>query len=222
LIDLEPLALSFTVAFTATVLASACGVSVGGLLALRRFRGRELLDALATAPMVLPPTVLGYYLLVLLGRQSMLGHAFERAFGSPIVFTRGGAVLAAAIGAFPLITKSARGALESVDFRLVGAARSLGAGPLRAFLTVSLPLARRGILAGVMLGFARALGDFGVTLMVAGNIPGYTRTASLAIYDAVLAGRDADACWLSLTLVLFAVIVLAVAGALTVREHDER
>jgi len=222
LIDLEPLGLSVAVASAATALAGSCGIGLGGLLALKRFRGRELLDALVTAPMVLPPTVLGYYLLVLLGRKSALGHAFEYAFGSPIVFTRAGAVIAAALGAFPLITKSARSALESVDFRLIGAARSLGASRLRAFATVSLPLARRGILAGVMLGFARALGDFGVTLMVAGNIPGYTRTASLAIYDAVLAGRNEDAMWLSFIMVLFAVSVLAAAGALTARDEDDR
>ena len=222
MIDLEPLALSFEVALAATASATVIGVSCAGVLTVKRFRGRELLDAAITAPMVLPPTVLGYYLLVLLGRASALGHAFERLFGSTIVFTRGGAVLAATIGALPLITKSARAALENVDFRLIGAARSLGASPLRAFTTVSLPLARRGIAAGVMLGFARALGDFGVTLMVAGNIPGYTRTASLAIYDAVLAGRDEDALWLSAILTLLAIAILVFAGYWTQGARDER
>ncbi len=170
--------------------------------------------------MVLPPTVLGYYLLVLLGRQSVLGHAFEALTGSSIVFTRSGVVLAATIGALPLISKAARAALESVDARLVGAARTLGAGRLRAFFSVSLPLARRGITAGVLLGFARALGDFGVTLMVAGNIPGQTRTASLAIYDAVLAGRDGDATRLSLIMTVLAVAVLIVASTLTRQRRD--
>lgn len=220
MIDFEPLLLSFEVALIATCLASLFGVAVAALLSLPRVFGRELLDAAITAPMVLPPTVLGYYLLVLLGRESVLGHAFEAITGTPIVFTRGGAVLAATIGAFPLVTNAARAALESVDVRLVGAARTLGASSLRAFLTVRLPLARRGIVAGMMLGFARALGDFGVTLMVAGNIPGQTRTASLAIYDAVLSGQDADATLLSVLMTVFAMSVLVGVGYLTKQRPD--
>jgi len=220
LIDLGPLLLSFQVASLATVFASVFGVAIAGLLSTPRLWGRELIDAAITAPMVLPPTVLGYYLLVLLGRESSLGHAFEALTGSPIVFTRGGAVVAATIGALPLVSKAARAALESVDARLVGAARTLGASRLRAFFTISLPLARRGILAGIMLGFARALGDFGVTLMVAGNIPGHTRTASLAIYDAVLSGRDADAIRLSLIMTALAMAVLIAASYLTKQRRD--
>jgi molybdate transport system permease protein len=218
--DLEPLLLSFEVAALATCFASALGVALAGVLAMPRLWGRELIDAAITAPMVLPPTVLGYYLLVLLGRDSGIGHAFEALTGSSIVFTRGGAVVAATIGALPLVTKAARAALESVDVRLVGAARTLGASAWRAFFSVSVPLARRGILAGIMLGFARALGDFGVTLMVAGNIPGQTRTASLAIFDAVLSGRDADATRLSLIMTAVAVAVLVVASTLTRQRRD--
>lgn len=218
--DLEPLLLSFEVATLATCLASVLGVGLAALLAMPRVWGRELLDAAITAPMVMPPTVLGYYMLVLLGRESALGHAFEALTGTPIVFTRGGAVIAATVGALPLVCKAARAALESVDTRLVGAARTLGASPLRAFFTVSLPLCRRGILAGMMLGFARALGDFGVTLMVAGNIPGQTRTGSLAIYDAVLSGRDADATRLSLLMTALAMGVLIVVGHLTKQRRD--
>ncbi|HWZ88396.1 MAG TPA: molybdate ABC transporter permease subunit [Polyangiaceae bacterium] len=220
MIDLEPLLLSFEVAAIATCLATALGVAIAGIISQPRIWGRELVDAAITAPMVLPPTVLGYYLLVLLGRESALGRGFEALFGSPIVFSRGGAVIAAAIGALPLITKASRAALEGVDTRLVGAARTLGASPWRAFFSVSLPLARRGVFAGVMLGFARALGDFGVTLMVAGNIPGRTRTASLAIYDAVLSGRDADATRLSLIITGLAMVVLISAGYLTRHGHD--
>ena len=220
MIDLEPLLLSFEVAALATLMASVIGVACAGHLTKSRVWGREVIDAAITAPMVLPPTVLGYYLLVLLGRESTLGHAFEALTGSPIVFTRGGAVIAATIGALPLITKAARAALESVDVRLVGAARTLGASELRAFFSVSVPLARRGILAGVMLGFARALGDFGVTLMVAGNIPGQTRTASLAIFDAVLSGRDADATQLSLLMTGLAMAVLIGASYLTRQRRD--
>ena len=220
MIELEPLLLSFEVASIATCLAGVLGIAIAGVLALPRVWGRELIDAAITAPMVLPPTVLGYYLLVLLGRESVLGGAFERLFGSPIVFSRGGAVVAALIGALPLVTKASRAALEGVDPRLVGVARTLGASPWRAFFSVSLPLARRGILAGVMLGFARALGDFGVTLMVAGNIPGRTRTASLAIYDAVLSGHDADATRLALIMTGLAMAVLIAAGYLTRRPQD--
>lgn len=219
MIDLEPLALSFEVAAIATCLATVLGLALAGLLTLPRIWGRELIDAAITAPMVLPPTVLGYYLLVLLGRESAIGRTFEAVFGSPIVFSRGGAVLAAAIGALPLITRASRAALEGVDARFVAAARTLGAGSLRAFLSVSLPLARRGIAAGVLLGFARALGDFGVTLMVAGNIPGQTRTASLAIYDAVLSGRDADATHLALIMTALAMTVLIGAGYLMQRRQ---
>jgi molybdate transport system permease protein len=220
LIDLEPLFLSFEVASLATCLATLLGVGLAGVLAMPRVWGRELIDAAVTAPMVLPPTVLGYYLLVLLGRESALGRAFEALTGATIVFSRGGAVVAATVGALPLVCKAARAALESVDVRLVGAARTLGASALQAFFSVSLPLARRGILAGVMLGFARALGDFGVTLMVAGNIPGQTRTASLAIYDAVLSGRDADATELSLIMTALAMVVLIGASVLTRQRRD--
>jgi molybdate transport system permease protein len=220
LIDLEPLLLSFEVATLATCLATVLGVAIAGALAEPQVWGRELIDASITAPMVLPPTVLGYYLLVLLGRESALGHGFEALFGTPIVFSRGGAVLAATIGALPLITKAARAALEAVDMRLVGAARTLGASRLRAFFSVSLPLSRRGIIAGIMLGFARALGDFGVTLMVAGNIPGQTRTASLAIFDAVLSGQDADATRLSLIMTALAMAVLISASYLTRQRRD--
>jgi molybdate transport system permease protein len=208
MIDWTPLLLSFRVAAAATLLALLAGVSIAALLAVVRPPGRELIDALVTAPLVLPPTVLGYYVLVALGRTSTLGRAFERVTGEPIVFTATGAVVAAAIGALPLITKAARAAMEEVDPRLVGAARSLGAGPLRAFLTITLPLSRSGVGAGVALGFARALGDFGVTLMVAGNIPGVTRTAALAIYDLVQANRDQEALGMALVMTSLAVGVL--------------
>lgn len=218
---LEPLLLSFEVATLATLLATVIGVALGGVLAMPRLRGREVIDAAITAPMVLPPTVLGYYLLVLLGRRSAIGHAFEALTGSTIVFTRGGAVVAATLGALPLISKAARAALEGVDARLVGAARTLGASRWRAFSSVSLPLARRGIVSGVLLGYARALGDFGVTLMVAGNIPGETRTASLAIFDAVLAGRDDDATRLALIMTGLAMAVLIGASHLARQRRDD-
>ena len=204
------------------MVADATAGAVGGgrgLLLSRPFRGRDWLVVLITAPMVLPPTVLGYYVLVALGRSSAIGIAFESLTGSPIVFTRTGAVIAATIGALPLTTKSARAALEGVDRRLVLAARTLGAGPLRAFVTVHLPLASRGIVAGTMLGFARSLGDFGVTLMVAGDIPGETQTAALAIYDAIQAQREGDARFMVVFLTLLAAVMLYVVAKLTGRAH---
>jgi molybdate transport system permease protein len=211
-----PLLLSFQVAIVATIVAATLGVALGLLLS-RPFPGRDVIDVMVTAPIVLPPTVLGYYVLVTLGRRSAIGQAFEALTGSPIVFTSKGAIVAAVIGALPLTTKSARAALEGVDPRLVLAARTLGAGPLRAFLTVHLPLASRGILAGTMLGFARSLGDFGVTLMVAGDIPGETQTAALAIYDAIQAGRDEEAAFLAGILTALAGVLLYVITKLTGR-----
>jgi molybdate transport system permease protein len=211
----SPLFLSFEVATIATVLAVVLGVALAALLASRRFFGRDLLDVLVTAPMVLPPTVLGYYVLVAVGRRGVLGKSFEALFGSSIVFTRTGVVLAATLGALPIVVKAARAAIESVDPTFVGAARTLGATPLRALFTVTLPLAGRGIVAGAMLGFARALGDFGVTLMVAGNLPGETQTASLAIYDAIQGSRDGDAAGMIAVLTAFAIAVLYLVNKLS-------
>jgi molybdate transport system permease protein len=206
--DWASLALSFEIAVIASAGALVLGVALAAAAARARSRLGDLLDSLVTAPMVLPPTVLGYYLLVFLGRRSPLGRAYEAVTGSSIVFTKTGAVLAALLGALPLVTKAARAAMEEVDPELVAAARSLGATPWRAFWSVTLPLSRAGIAAGVSLGFARALGDFGVTLMVAGNIPGLTRTASLAIYDAVQADREGDALGMVLCLSALALWVL--------------
>jgi molybdate transport system permease protein len=214
-VNLAPLLLSFEVAFAAILFAGVGGVALASVLAGRRIPGADFLDGVVTAPMVLPPTVLGYYVLVLCGRQSSVGRAFEAVTGSSIVFTKTGAVLAATIGALPLVVMASRGALESVDRTLVSAARTLGATPLRAFFTVEIPLASPGIIAGLMLGFARALGDFGVTLMVAGDIPGETQTASLAIYDAIQGNREGDALFMIVVLTVAAIAVLYVAGKLT-------
>ena len=189
----DPLLLSLRVACVATVASLTIGVALGALLAWRRFPGRDLLDALLSTPLVLPPTVLGYYALVAFGRNSAFGRTWEDIFGSPIVFTVTGCIFAATIGSLPLVIKAARTALEGVDPTLRAAARTLGAGPVRVFFTVTLPLAAPGVIAGGMLGFARALGDFGVTLMVAGDIPGETQTASLYIYDEIQAGREQSA-----------------------------
>ena len=184
------LALSLKVALWATAIALVVGVAVGFALARVRFPGRELVDSVLLLPMVLPPTVLGYYLLVLVGRRGWLGAWLESSLGIRLVFTWQGAVIAAAIVAFPFVCKSARAAFESVDAQLEEAATVLGLAPAAVFFRVTLPLAARGILAGVLLAFARALGEFGATLMVAGSIPGQTQTLSIAVYEAVQAGQD--------------------------------
>jgi molybdate transport system permease protein len=220
--DLGPLALSLEIATIATVLAAVVGLSVAALLANARFPGRDVVDVLFTAPLVLPPTVLGYFLLVALGRRSMVGELFERVTGHAIVFTRTGAVLAAAVGALPFIVRFGRAALEDVDVVYMHAARTLGASQLRALFTVQVPLARRGLVAALMLGFARSLGDFGVTLMVAGDIPGETQTAALAIYDAIQAQREGDAYAMVLVLTLAALTALYAVGKLTRKERAVR
>jgi molybdate transport system permease protein len=199
----------------ATVLAGVLGIGIATLLANTRFPGRDLVDVVVTAPIVLPPTVLGYYVLVAIGRRSGIGHAIEAVFGAPIVFTRAGAVVAATVGALPLVAKSGRAALEAVDPTFARAARSLGAGPARAFFTVQLPLASRGVIAAVMLAFARSLGDFGITLMVAGDIPGETQTASLALYDAIQGHRDSAALGLALSLTAIGLAVLYAVNKLS-------
>jgi molybdate transport system permease protein len=188
-IDWFPLWLSLRVAGLATLFSVVLGLWLAYLLANRDFRGKELVDALATLPLVLPPTVLGYYLLVALGRVSPLGRLYESIFGQPLVFTWQAAVVASTVHAFPLLVKTARAALESVDRSYEKAARNLGASEWRVFWRVTLPLARRSIFAAGVLAFARSLGDFGATLMVAGNIPGKTQTAAVAIYDAVESGN---------------------------------
>jgi molybdate transport system permease protein len=220
LADWQPLGLSFEVAFIATILATTIGVALGLLLTQRRFLGRDLLDAVTSAPMVMPPTVLGYYVLVALGRNSAVGRAWEAVTGSSIVFTRTGAVIAATLGSLPLVVKSARAALEAVDPTLLQAARTLGAGAARAFFTVHLPLAMRGLVAGVMLAFARSLGDFGVTLMVAGDIPGETQTAALAIYDMIQAHQERAAAGMVAVLTGITIGALYLVNKLTAVRRD--
>ena len=211
---LIPLLLTLKVALLATLLALVMGVAIGYLLARHAFPGRDVLDAICTLPMVMPPTVLGYYLIVLVGRRGWLGSWLWDTFGITLMFTWQGAALAAAVVAFPLVFKSARAAFEGVEGQLEKAARTLGASELRVFFRVTLPLAWRGILAGTMLAFARALGEFGATLMVAGNIPGRTQTLSLAVYDAVQAGQDDLANFLVLVTSIVCVLILVASGKL--------
>ena len=191
--DLAPLLLSLRVAALATLLVVALGLPLAYLLARGRFPGKGLLAGVLVLPLVLPPTVLGYALLLILGRGAWLGRWLEATLGVVLVFHWSGAVLASAVAAFPLFLLPARGAIEGVDPRLEDVARLLGRREASVFLAVTLPLAWRGLAAGAVLAFARALGDFGATLMVAGNIPGRTQTTALAIYAAVEAGDLARA-----------------------------
>jgi molybdate transport system permease protein len=208
------LSLSLKVAGWATALNLVLGVAAGFALARLRFPGRELLDAVLTLPMVLPPTVLGYYLLVVIGKRGWLGAWLWDRFGINLIFTWQGAVIAATIVAFPLVMKSARAAFEGVDPQLERAARVLGLGEWALFFRVTLPMAWRGVLAGVLLAFARALGEFGATLMVAGSIPGKTQTLSVAVYEAVQAGQDDTANLLVLIVSAACIVVLLAAGRL--------
>src|SRR5271154_4766941 len=211
-IDWFPLWLSLRVAAISTAIALAVGLWLAWILANRSFRGKEVLDAGVTLPLVLPPTVLGYYLLVLLGRASPVGHLYEWVFGGPLVFTWQAAVVASLFHSTPLLVKSARAAFESVDRSYERAARTLGASEMRLFWRVTLPLARRSILAAAALAFARSLGDFGVTLMIAGDIPGRTQTVAVAIYDAVEAGHGAVARVLVLVISGVALVILTLTN----------
>ncbi|NMM75176.1 molybdenum ABC transporter permease subunit [Acidovorax sp. SRB_14] len=208
------LSLSLQVAGWATALNLVLGIGVGYLLARARFPGRDLLDTFLTLPMVMPPTVLGYYLLVLLGRNGWVGKWLQDTWGINLIFTLQGAVIAATIVAFPLVFKPARAAFEAIDRQMEEAGRVLGISEVGIFLRITLPLAWRGILAGVLLAFARALGEFGATLMVAGSIPGKTQTLSIAVYEAVQAGQDAVANTLVLITSLVCIVVLLGAGRL--------
>jgi molybdate transport system permease protein len=209
---LPPLLLTLKVSALATALATAPSVAMARLARVRDFPGRDLVDPVLTLPMVLPPTVLGYYIIVLLGRRGVFGAYLWDTFGVSIMFTWEGAVIAAAVVAFPLVYRSARAAFEGVDENLENAARTLGASELAIFFRVSMPLAMRGLLAGVMLALARAMGEFGATLMVAGNLPGKTQTLSLAVYSATQAGNDSLANELVLLISVVCVTLLVVVA----------
>lgn len=208
-----PLFLSLKVAGWATFFATLSGVGAAFFLSRWRSPWGDFVDAVLTLPLVLPPTVIGYYLLVLFGRQGWLGHTLN-GWGIELVFTWQGAVIAATVVAFPLVLKAARAAFQDVNPHLEDAARVLGVGDFALFFRVTLPLAFRGILAGVLLAFARALGEFGATLMIAGNIPGKTQTLSIAIYEAVQAGQDGLANTLVLITSITCVAVLWTASRL--------
>lgn len=210
--DIFPVYLTMKVSLVATVFTTAVGLAVALLLARKDFIGKNVLDVLIMQPLVIPPTVLGYYLLVVFGRSSALGVFLEDTIGISLVFTWKGAVVAAFVSSLPLFVKPARAALEGVGRELEDAARLLGKTELQVMRTITLPLAWRGIVAGSVMAFARATGEFGATLMIAGNIPGSTQTLPIAIYDAVQMGDDATANLLVAVITVFSFAVLYLVG----------
>jgi molybdate transport system permease protein len=212
--NMVPLWLTLKVAGVATCAAFVVGVALALVLTRFRFWGRDWLDAMLTLPLVMPPTVLGYYLIVVIGRKGWLGRWLYETCGISLMFTWQGAALASMLVAFPLLFKAARAAFEGVDHNLEKAARTLGLSEVAVFFRVTLPLAWRGVLAGTMLTFARAMGEFGATLMVAGNLPGKTQTLSLAVYDAVQAGNDHQAAVLVMITSSVCVLILVGSGRL--------
>lgn len=219
---LQPLWLTAGVSLCATVLAISLGTPLAWVLARREFRGRHLLNALVLQPLVIPPTVLGYYLLVLLGGTSPIGVLFDDVLALPLVFTARGAIVAALVSSLPLYVGAARAAIEAIDPRLEDVARLLGRTEWSVVRTITLPLARRGIAAGAVLAFARATGDFGTTLMVMGNLPGRVPTVSIAIYDAWLAGDTARTNLLVGVATAFSIGVLWIVSHWTTESQGRR
>jgi len=209
------LKLSILVVSISTLIIAVVGTAFGFLLARRRFYGKELLDAVLTLPMVLPPTVTGYYLILLLGRRGLLGAPLYDLTGWSVTFTWVAAVVASTVVAVPLMVKSARAAIESVNHDYENVSRIMGKGEWETFFRVTLPLAKKGILAGVILSFARAFGEFGATMMLAGNISGKTQTMPLAIYEAMAAGEDAVAAWLAVILTGISLMVVYLTNRLS-------
>lgn len=211
------LGLTLKISIWATAINLFLAVGLAYIFATKRFALRDTFDALLTLPMVLPPTVLGYYLLVLIGRNGPIGEFLAFHFGIQLIFSWQGAVIAATITSFPLVFKSARAAFESISPQFRQAASSLGVNDLSIFFRVTLPLAWRGIMAGTLLGFARSMGEFGATLMVAGSIPGQTQTLSIAVYEAVQAGQDQLANFLVMIISIVSFVILIASNRLTPR-----
>lgn len=220
--DWALLGLSFQVAGVATALNLPVALVLSWLLVRRRIRGRLLIDVLVSLPLAVPPVVIGYLLLLLLGRDGPLGAAVHAVFGLDLVFTWVAAALAAAVVSFPLMIRAIMVAMGGVDERLEVAARTLGAGILRVALTITVPLAYRGILAGLLLGFVRAVSEFGATIIVAGNIPGKTQTLPLAIFTSVQTGKDEQALRLVGVTVALAFVTLIVHNWLLARDRTRR
>jgi molybdate transport system permease protein len=206
------LRLSVQTAAVATVFVIVTGVSAGYFLARKNFRGKELLDVVLTLPLVLPPTVTGYYLMVLLGRNGIIGKPVYECTGWSIMFTWYAAVVASFVVSLPLMIKTARAAIESVDGNLIKASYTMGRSEMQTVFRIILPLSKKGILAGAALSFARAIGEFGATLMLAGNIQGKTDTIPLAIYTAVSTGERTTANLMVIIMTLFSAVLLYITN----------
>ena len=220
--DLSLVAFTLRIALVATAINLPIGLAVSWLLVKRRVRGRVLIDMLVSLPLAFPPVAIGFFLLLLLGREGPIGVAVHRLLGTDVVFTWVAAALAAAVVSFPLLVRAIMVAMGEVDPRLETTARSLGAGPWRVAFTITIPLSYRGILAGVLLGFVRALSEFGATIVVAGNIPGRTQTLPLAMYSSVQVRDDATALRLIAVALGLAVASLLVHNRLLEKAARER
>ena len=203
-----PIILSLKVALAAVFIVVCTSIPIATLMAKHEFLGKNVLESIITLPLVLPPSVVGFMLLYLFGKNGPLGILLEKVFDIQIVFTLVGAVVAASVVSFPLMYQSVKAAIESIDSKLEKAARTLGAGELRVFFTITLPLAKNGVIAGFVLAFARSLGEFGATLMIAGNIPGRTQTMPLAIYFFSESGQTREAWILVAIMVMFSFLVI--------------
>lgn len=203
-----PIILSLKVALASVIIVACSSIPIAGLMAKREFLGKDVVESIITLPLVLPPSVIGFMLLVFFGKNGPMGKLLEQLFHTRIVFTLEGAVIAAAVVSLPLMYQSVKVAMESVDQNLEKAARTLGAGELKVFCTITLPLAWNGIVAGLVLAFARSLGEFGATLMIAGNIPGKTQTMPLAIYFANESGDTRQASVLVIIMTVFSFLVI--------------
>lgn len=212
-----PLRLSVQVATLATLLVAVVGVPLAYLLATRKFPGKNVLEMLVTLPLVLPPVVVGYYLLLVIGNRGVLGKAFQSFSGQPLnfTFTWYAAVVAATVVSFPLTVRTAKAAIQQVDPKYIQASELLGRSELQTALRVTLPLSVRGIFAGLVLSFARALGEFGATIMVAGNIPGRTNTMALEIYSRVVYGDWAAAAFFVVVFTVVSAVFLLLANKWT-------
>lgn len=220
--DLSLILLTLQVAAVATIMNIPVALAISWLVVKYRVRGRSIIDVIVSLPLAVPPVVIGYALLLILGREGPIGLILRKSLGIELVFTWVAATIAAALVSFPLLIRAVMTAMEGVDERMERSARTLGAGPLRVALTITLPLAYRGILAGVLLGFVRALSEFGATIVVAGNIPGRTQTLPLAIFESVQLGRDSDAFRFIAVSVSLAVVTLVVHNWLLSRQSDRR
>ena len=213
----ELILLSIQVAAVATLINIPIAVYIGWLIGRRNIRGKLILETVISLPLALPPVVTGYFLLILVGRESAIGQISQFLFGNDIVFTWVASAIAASVVSFPLMVRAIIVAMQGVDATLERSARSLGAGPIRTFLQITLPLCYNGLVAGILLGFVRAIGEFGATIVVAGNIPGRTQTIPLAIYSKVQLGKDSEAINLIIISTVLAIITLIIHHWLIVR-----